>query len=388
MKHICFLVDSVFSFGGVQRVTAVIAKELAADYKVTIVTFDSPQDEDTSMYGLDGKDIAYRYFRYPEPRRPEYFLCKAYSMLYRKVLPQNRLTSWLYGLSSFTSRPRKALTDKLNNGSYDIIIGVHGPLAVRLATIRKSLKAAQVYGWIHNSHEAMFSEGSLYAGPELEKHFAFQYMRLDRVIVLCECDRIKYRAEVRRNMTVIHNPLTLTPGRKADGHSRKFLAVGRMSPRHKGFDILVDAFAIFAGRNSVWTLDIIGEGPEENALRELIERHSLGGRINIRPFTKDIQAHYSDAAIYVLSSRWEGFGLVMVEAMAHGLPVISSDIPSSLEILGSSGMYFRNGDAKDLAARLEEATRIDWNTKSAEALGIAEHFRLETIASEWKKLLG
>lgn len=69
MKHICFLTDSIFSFGGVQRVTAVIAKELAKDHRVTVVTFDSPQAEDPSMYGLGEADIRYRFFRYPEARR-------------------------------------------------------------------------------------------------------------------------------------------------------------------------------------------------------------------------------------------------------------------------------------------------------------------------------
>ncbi len=303
------------------------------------------------------------------------------------MLPQNRLTSWLYGFSSFTSRPHRALVDELNSGNYDIIIGVHGPLAVRLATVKGRLKANKVYGWIHNSHEAMFSAGSPYAGPELERHFTFQYMRLDRVVVLCECDRIKYDVRAQAGMTVIHNPLTITPGRKADGSQKRFLAVGRMSPRHKGFDILIEAFSIFAAGNSEWTLDIIGEGSEENTLRELIRRHSLDDRIHIHPFTKNIQEYYSNAGIYVLSSRWEGFGLVMVEAMAHGLPVISSDIPSSLEVLKETGMYFRNGDPRDLAARLDEATRIDWNAKSAEAIATAGRFCLQTIGKEWRELL-
>ena len=65
MKKICFLTDSIFSIGGVQRVTAVIAKALSKDCDVTIVTFDSPRLQDTTLYGLNEADIHYRFFCYP-----------------------------------------------------------------------------------------------------------------------------------------------------------------------------------------------------------------------------------------------------------------------------------------------------------------------------------
>ncbi len=65
MKKICFLVDSIFSIGGVQRVTAVIAKELAKTYEVTIITLDSPKQKDKSLYELNNANIKYRFFSYP-----------------------------------------------------------------------------------------------------------------------------------------------------------------------------------------------------------------------------------------------------------------------------------------------------------------------------------
>ena len=63
MKKVCFLVDSIFTIGGVQRVTAVIAKELAKTYDVTIVTFDKPELHDESLYGFQGSGIHFRFFR-------------------------------------------------------------------------------------------------------------------------------------------------------------------------------------------------------------------------------------------------------------------------------------------------------------------------------------
>ena len=187
--------------------------------------------------------------------------------------------------------------------------------------------------------------------------------------------------------TVIYNPLTLEPGAPSTGKTKSFLAVGRFSRQHKGFDLLIEAFLLFSQKNQEWTLDIVGEGVEEELYRSLIKKYNLEDRVTIHPFTNHIQDYYSNAQVYVLSSRWEGFGLVLVEAMAHGLPVVSSDLPTSKEIMGDFGLYFKNGDITDLAERLEEATHIDWSKKSIEAFDIAKRFDINNIISRWKEII-
>lgn len=381
MKKICFLVDSIFSFGGVQRVTAVIAKALAEDDDVTIVTLDDPSAKDTSLYGLQEADIHYRFFRYPSTGRWKNLCCKAYSALYRKILPQTRLTSDWYAHSSFPSEKRDALAKELEG--YDTIIGVHAPLAVRLASCKSLLGDARLIGWVHNSYEALFGEKSLYIGPELRKHYEFQLAKLHHTVVLCQYDARQYHFPTQ----VIYNPLTLSPGALSTGISKKFLAVGRFSHQHKGFDLLIKAFSIFAKSNHEWALDIVGEGVEEPLYRQLIEEYHLQNRITIHPFTDHIQDYYSQAQVYVLSSRWEGFGLVLVEAMAHGLPIVSSDLPTSKEILGDFGLYFESENIEQLAQRLEDTTHIDWQQKSKEAIEIAKQFDIDRITQQWKQLI-
>ena len=383
-KRICFLTDSIFSYGGVQRVTAVISKELAKDCDVTIVTFDEEDMKDTTLYGLNEADISYRFFKYPATPSWKAACCKAYSFLYRKVLPQIRLTSDWYAHSSFPSEKRRALANELADGHYDAIVGVHAPLAVRLATCRKALGGTRLIGWIHNSYEALFGKQSLYIGPELCKHYEWQLEKLDKTVVLCHDDARKYPFD---NLQIIYNPLTLTPGQPSAGTSKKFLAVGRFSRLHKGFDLLIEAFRIFANEDKDWTLDLVGEGVEEPMYRRLIGRYGLEGRVTIHPFTNHIQDYYSQAQVYVLSSRWEGFGLVLVEAMAHGLPVVSSNLPTSEEIMGDFGLYYINGDVNGLARRMLEATRIDWPSKSKEAMAIARRFDLGSIIRQWRQLL-
>ncbi len=384
MKKICFLMDSIFSFGGVQRVTAVIAKALSKDYHVTIVTLDEPSAKDTSFYDLQEADIEYRFFQFPRTSALKWKCSKVYSALYRKVLPQTRLTSEWYSHSSFLSEKRKALVKELNCGHYDVIIGVHASLTVRLAACKSQLGNTKLIGWIHNSYKALFGEGSRYCiGPELIKYYEYQLAKLHHTIVLCQYDAQQYHIPT----DVIYNPLTLEPGSISSGTSKKFLAVGRFSHRHKGFDLLIQAFHLFAQKNQDWTLDIVGEGVEEEMYRQMIADYGLQERITIHPFTNHIQSYYSTAQVYVLSSRWEGFGLVLVEAMAHGLPVVSSNLPTSKEIMGDFGLYYENGNIEELALRLEEATHVNWMEKSKEALAIAEKFNLDTIIPQWKKLI-
>lgn len=382
-KRICFLMDSIFSIGGVQRVTAVIAKELAKDHDVTIVTFDKPEQKDTSLYGLNETDITYKFYEYPKTPTWKEKCCKAYSYLYRKHLPQIRITSDIYSHSSFPSQKRNALAKELVSGKYDVIIGVHAPLAVRLAYCRKRLKGVKTIGWIHNSYEALFGEKSLYIGPELCKHYEFQLEKLDETVVLCHYDARQYHFPTK----VIYNPLTLIPGKKSTGDSKKFLAVGRFSRLHKGFDLLIEGFRIFAEKEYEWTLDIVGEGVEEKSCKKLIKNYQLENRIHIHPFTNKIQPFYSDAQIYVLSSRWEGMPLVLMEAMSHGLPIIASDLAVCKEIMGDFGMYFSVGDVNGMAKQMKLATQMDWQEKSEQALQIASRFNIDTIINQWKQLI-
>ena len=389
MKRVCFIVDSIFSFGGVQRVTAVIAKELAKDYDVNVVTFDKPNKYDTELYGLKEANISYHFFEYPKIGKLKKKICRYYSGFYQKFQPQCKLFSDLYALSSYPSELRNALLAELKQGKYDIIIGVHAPLAARLATLKQKLPKTKLIGWIHNSYEAIFGDDShYYIGAKRKRHYVYQFRKLDHVVLLCQHDANCYKEyDSKFKPTVIYNPLTLSPGKVSDGSSKSFLAVGRFSKQHKGFDLLIEAFHLFAQRNKEWKLDIVGEGVEEALYRSLIQKYGLEDRVIIHPFTNHVQVYYSNAQVYVLSSRWEGFGLVLVEAMAHGLPIVSSDLPTSKEIMGDYALYFKNGDIKELAKRLEDATHIDWQAKSKVALEIAQRFDIQNIIQQWKQMI-
>ncbi|MBI4989025.1 MAG: glycosyltransferase family 4 protein [Rhodocyclales bacterium] len=145
-----------------------------------------------------------------------------------------------------------------------------------------------------------------------------------------------------------------------DGSPRRraeILFVGRLVPG-KGADILLRALPAILARQPEATLTVVGGGPERDKLADLAQRLRVGERVS---FTGPVAhaalaAHYRRAALLVLPSREEGFGLVLVEALGCGCPVVASDLPAIRGLLneGRAGRLFRPGDAGDLALAVAE----------------------------------
>lgn len=385
---ICFYCDTIFSFGGVQRVLAVIAGELSKEHDVTILTHDSPQEADTSMYDLNHTNIHFDYIAYANLPFYEYLPCKTYSLLYKKILPQNKLTSHIYGYSSFPFSRRRKLIKKLNDGGFDIVVGVHAFLSLYLASISHQLKAKTI-GWMHNSYNAFFETKGLYLWNQ-KKQFIYEIPKLNRTIVLTKTDSKLYQENLGLRVYSIYNPLTLVPKGRGNKIFKTFLAVGRFSYLAKGFDLLIEAFYIFSKKNKDWNLKIVGEGPEEKNIKNLIQKYNLENRIRIYPFTKDIQKHYASASAFVLSSRWEGFPLVLAEAMSHYLPIIASDIPIVTELLNNTnnGYIFECDNVVDMADKLllfSETSEYDQMANCSYC--ISEQLKTSIIIKQWNILL-
>lgn len=384
---ICFYCDTIFSFGGVQRVLGVLAAALSKKYDVTILTMDSKAQENRTLYGMDDGSISYKYISFAKLPFYEFFPCKSYSFLYKYLLPKTKFTTKWYGYSSFPKSQREKLIREINESNYDIIVGVHVFLSFQLASIKEKIKAKTI-GWLHTSFIAFFTGPKPYIKNQ-EKRFAYQMPLLDRIVVLSNYDKTRFFNELNVKTLLIPNPLTITPFLNKFPSSKRFLAVGRLVPLTKGFDILINAFAEFSTINREWTLDIVGEGPEEPMLKSLIIKHQLQNRISIHPFTIDIEKYYSQADVFILSSRWEGFPLVLLEAMIHRLPIIASRIPITEELIEDKGfsVMFENENVSDLASKmLFMANNPNLDEMGERAFIFTKEFRLEEVVEKWDRL--
>jgi glycosyltransferase involved in cell wall biosynthesis len=139
----------------------------------------------------------------------------------------------------------------------------------------------------------------------------------------------------------------------------RLINVARLYPRQKGQDILIKAVGICASRNLDVLCDFVGSPPESDPgtiekLQQLAAAERVSNRIRFMCNRTDVQALLDDADIFVLPSRYEGFGLALLEAMAMGLPSIAADIdgPAELLIDGANGIKFKVGSAEDLADKI------------------------------------
>ena len=113
MKKICFIADSIFKSGGMQRVTAVIAEELTKYYDVTIVSLEDPQQKDLSMFNLEKYPIKFVFTHFPELGGWKRISYNVYDYLYKNILPKTAWTSDMYAHSSFPRERREAVVKVL-----------------------------------------------------------------------------------------------------------------------------------------------------------------------------------------------------------------------------------------------------------------------------------
>ena len=211
---------------------------------------------------------------------------------------------------------------------------------------------------------------------------------LDRFVVLTEEDRLAWPE--MRHVVSIPNSLPFFPSATSPLTARRVIAVGRYE-RQKGFDLLIQAWAVVARQCPDWTLDVFGSGEREE-YEALIEKLGIDrSRCRLNGPTGRIQEEYLRSSIFAFSSRFEGFGMALVEAMACGLAAVSFDCPCGPKDIindGVDGVLVRNGDvdafSQALIALIQDAGlrgRLALNARKN-----VQRFRIEEIAKRWKSL--
>lgn len=357
MKNICFTIRNIDCGGGTERVGLRLANALVErGYNVHMVSYDAkenrpffPCDERLRLWCILD-NIFHRRFRW-------HFWYGAYR--FRKYLKRNKI---------------------------DVVIDIDTFNALWTAPAVKGLPVKWI-SWDHFNY-------SYCAGKLRRKALKLVHDHADALVLISKADRETYLHETDFKadfLKQIYNPLSFEVNSPID-HSKqkKVLAMGRIAPQ-KGFDLLLQSWRIIEQQVNDWQLEIVCGYGDYTALEQ--EARDMGlHNVTCTGPTKDVQGKMSSAAIFALSSRFEGFGLVITEANTCSVPVVSYDCPCGPnEIItdGYDGLLVEPENVEQFAEKLlflmrdgKQRTRMGYNAYQS-----AHRFSMDTIMPQWIDLI-
>lgn len=371
---IAYCLPSLFSVGGMEKVLTLKANYFAEvyGYEITIILTDGkgmsyafPLSEKVKVINLeiDYKNIwSYK------------FIHKYISYLHKQFIFKKRLTKVLYeikpDITISTLRREINFLPKIHDGSKKV-------------------------GELHfnkNNYRDFNTKGVL--GPIkslLSKIWMNQLIsslkRVDKFVVLSYEDMAQWTE--LDNVCVIYNPLAEIPEKVSDCKSKKVIAAGRFV-NQKGFDMLLESWQIVADKHPDWTLDIYGSGNSDPYFNQIINT-GLEKSCFLHDAVLNINEKFIESSIFAFSSRFEGFGMVLTEAMSCGIPPVAFACPCGPKDIitdGMDGILVTPGDTSELAEKIcflieNEEQRKEMGQKARIR---AQQFKIDIIAKEWKIL--
>ena len=277
----------------------------------------------------------------------------------------------------------------------DMVVGVIQPWAEWARKTRKGLD----FSIINTEHNSFEKPANAIYLPMTRKLYKQKYIinsRYDHVTVLTDADKKCINGKLT-NVTVLPNPLAFTPANNDVilKKQKTILAAGRLNVWHyKGFDLLINAWGKIAYLFPDWKLQIAGydRNHAQQFLQDLADKVNLGTQIEFIGFQEDMKTIYQNASIFVLSSRYEGFGMVLIEAMSQGCASIACDYRGrAKEIITSEkeGIICPVEDIDALAVAIKKMIEDDAYRLMTQknAIERSKFYSLNNIMDKWCEII-
>ena len=357
---VCFVIESMFNSGGMENVLSFCASALCKDIDVSILTLCQNEKK--------------YYFSLSE-------IIRCYDLALNNVA-NRRLVEM-------------RIKDFFHSHSFDIIVSLGGIDMYYIHSIKDGSKKVV---WFHFAYDVAYTVWLGKSPSFLKKAKGYlQHLKriinarkYDKIVVISSADK-KAWGKCSNKVVLIYNPVTIANPIISDRQNKSVIAVGRLDYA-KGFDLLINAWRFVLQKHSDWILDIYGEGELREQLQKQIDELNLSRSIFLRGRTTNMADVYSRYSLYVMSSRSEALGLVLLEASVCGLPLVAYDCPfGPRDIIdnGKNGILVEKvGDIEGLAEAINKL--IESPTLRSQmgecAIQMVEKFSLFNIKKEWLQL--
>ncbi|WP_048000324.1 glycosyltransferase [Lactiplantibacillus herbarum] len=280
------------------------------------------------------------------------------------------------------------LVATLKEGQYDAVVLPGGLLTSFAPVIKKRIPRLNVIAWMHNNVDIYLNQYYV----QMQSELITGLMAADSVVTLTDYDLEGY-SRFNPHTVKIYNPLTLdSHGIQANLDQHTIAYTGRIDIQHKGLDYLL---TVARSLPDDWQIAVAGSGPQSQLaiFNQLIDELGVAERIIYRGALKDeaLRQHYQQASIFLMTSRWEGMPLVIGEAMAIGLPIVSMWNTGSAEYL-QDGRYGVLTPARNVPALVDDLLpllmdrrlREDYAQRARER---SRDFMMPRILRQWMALL-
>lgn len=354
MKKICFIAGNLNNSGGTERVTSVIANELVKNnYNISILSLTGGDDP---FFTLNKK-------------------IKIHSLYPKKISFKRNFLPAIWKIRKFLKRYK-----------VDIVIVVDSNSCLFTIPSLTGLDIKHIC-WEHFNFNNDLGRYSRRLGRQLAARYC------DSVVTLTERDKQYWLKGTshKSQIIAIANPCPFPPQAYSEQDSTNtVLTVGELT-KIKGFDLILESWIQVNKIMPGWKLVIVGEGEDRKKLTEFIEKHDLVETVNLVGRTSDVSKYYEKADIFCLSSRFEGFPMVLLETLAFGLPVVSFDCDTGpAEILeGTGSILVPKNNTDKLASSLINLMndKLSRNLISLKSKEKSKIYQPENVIKQWIELL-
>lgn len=356
MKNVCFFSGDITRSGGTERIGTILASELCKNKKYSVSILSLTEINENVFFAMDAQIKREKLFDSDISIAKNYF-----RIIYR-------------------------LVKFINANNIDMIIDIDNVLDMFSLPAKLFTSVKVISRECFNYYETLGKNYRM-----LIKRFTAKYS--DHIVTITKEDLKAYKENlmIKSGISQIYNPILLTDHDCYDLNATTLLSIGRLS-NQKGFDLLIDVAEIIFKENSDWRWLVLGEGEERKMLEKKIREKKLDDKVILTGNVSNINDHYKKAGIFVLTSRYEGFGLVLTEAKSFHLPVVSFKCkygPSEIIKDHLNGYLIDCFNVEEMAKRIKELMLSSNKRKqfSKHSLNDTEKFEVHTIIKEWENVL-